>query len=253
MRTTHTTTKGSEKSPSSRAIEAAISVFLYDPLSKAAPLLPDQTTKALLSLVDDATDAADLLQALDCAADDPDLKDVGFFSLPTLVNELWHVGASTMTVHEKVRFAIGAKASNRLEQVGPMMRDLWLAAADFQSKQRHYTDERATPIVYDPTIPTELNEALAKFHMAIVALMVILAASTARRKRLAPSSALTLVDTVDEGLSLFMPWMLLSPSVSFSAETRARLRTLDFDSIFERHFRQSEALAHFIAEDVQRR
>ena len=69
MRTTHTTTKGSEKSPSSRAIEAAISVFLYDPLSKAAPLLPDQTTKALLSLVDDATDAADLLQALDCAAD----------------------------------------------------------------------------------------------------------------------------------------------------------------------------------------
>ncbi len=103
--------KGSEKGASTRAIEAAMAVFLHDPLSKAAPLLPNNTTSALLSLVDDAADAEDLRAALDCAADDPDLKDVGFFSLPTLVNELWHVGASTMTAHENVRFAIGAKAA----------------------------------------------------------------------------------------------------------------------------------------------
>lgn len=244
--------KGSEKSTSSRAIEAAISVFLHDPLSKTASLLPERTTKALLSLVDDATGAEDLLQALDCAADEPELKDVGFFSLSALVNELWHIGASTMTVRENVRFAIRSKASIKLEQIGPMMRDLWRTAAEFQSKQKP-SDERATPLVYDPTIPNELNEALAKFHMAIVALMVILAASTTRRKRLPLLLAMTLVDAIDEGLALFMPWMLLSPSVSFSAETRCRLKELDFDSIYERHFRQSEALATFIHKNAQRR
>lgn len=249
--------KGSEKGASSRAIEAAISFFLPDLPSRAAPLLPDNTTKALLGLVDDATDAEDLRAALDCAADDPDMQEVGSFSLATLVNELWHVGASTMVAHERVRFSIGAKAANRLDQVGPMMRDLWLASADFQSRQKHshaaVPHEKAKLLVYDPTIPNELNEALAKFHMAIIALFVILAASTARRRKLSPALAMTLVDAIDEGLSLFMPWMLLSPAVSFTAETRARLHELDFESIFERHYRQTEAMARFIVENTKRR
>ncbi len=49
-----------------------------------------------------------------------------------------------------------------------MMRDLWFASADFQKQSKHPLDDKAKPSVYDPTLPNELNEALAKFHMAIV-------------------------------------------------------------------------------------
>ncbi len=82
---------------------------------------------------------------------------------------------------------------------------------------------------------------------------MILASIDSTPRKLVAHIGDDLVDSFDEGLALFMPWMLLSPAVSLGAETRARLRELDFDSIFERHYCQSVAVARFIVENAKRR
>lgn len=243
MRTNHAL-KSSEKGASSRAIEAAVRAYLCDPLARPNPLLPDTMTEALLALIDGAKDAQDLAEALDCAADDPRLQETASIPLRPLEDELWHVGHTTIICREHVRHAIGAKAASKLEEVAVMLQDLSRAAADLFGDEIRKTQHLPRPkaVVFDPSVPTELNQALARFHMALVAELCLVAASNSRRKRVPSAIGMALVNTIEQGLCAFMPWLLLAPAVSFSAETRAKLPRLEFDSIFERHFEQMAAL-----------
>lgn len=253
MRATHSLTTKAERGASSRAIEAAVSAYLFDPLAKPTPLLPSETSKALLELLD--CDPRDLRSMLDCAADDPRLTEIGLIPLRAMLDEIWIVGQTTTVVHERVRFTLGARAGHKLDEVGPMVRDLTFAAADIVGSGRRHGNaptERGQVVVYDPNVPTELNRALAMLHMAMLSQLAIVAASTVRRRKVPSALGMALVQIIEEGLSLFMPWLLLVPTVSFSTETRAKLPRLDFDSIFERHFRQMNALDRAFLEQTDR-
>lgn len=253
MRTTQTMMKGSEKGPSSRAIEAAVTAYLHDPRSSTGPRISAETQAALRKLVKESANETALREALDCAADDPALN-LDHVPIASLIEDIWTVGQSTMIAREWVRFTLGSRATRKLEDIGPMVRDLWQSAADFVATKRSTKGAgHSKPIVYDPDVPSELNLAFARFHMAVVAQAAIVAESLGPRRKLSAPIAQTLVDVMEEGFSAFMPWMIFSHTANFSDETRLRLPRPDFEAIFARHFRQTEALAAFVKSSTDKK
>ena len=235
-------TKEPEKGASSRAIEAAVSAYVFDTLGKRDPILPDSIAAALLSLVDGVTSEDELLGALDCAAIDPQLVGIAKFPLPSSEEKLWHVGKSVLVAREVVRFTIGARAASKLEQVGMLAMDLFDAVSNTVSQKPGTVAKASGSLLYDPRVPVELNEAIAAFHMAHVAELCIYAASYCRRKKLSAVIGRGLVSAMEKGLLAFMPWLLLDTRVTFTAETRAKLPRLNFVEIFERHQRRMAKL-----------
>lgn len=241
MRTHETAMKGSEKGASSLAIEAAVSTYLFDPLQKSDPFLPAGMAEALLALVDGASCEDDLLSALDCAAIDPALRGVSKLPLPSSAEKLWQVGKAVLIARESVRFTIGARAANKLEQVGLLAVELAQLVSD-GAIPKSATGKTSEFRLYNPKVPVELNQAIAAFHIAHVAELCIFAASTVRRKKLPAVIGRGLVNAMERGLSEFMPWLLLDTRVTFTAETRAKLPRLNFIEIFERHHRRMSKL-----------